>query len=147
VLSETYDVMRDRVGGIVSRTLGDVEDVEESLTACVREIVRTVSRAPERSTLMRLVISEAPHFPAILDLWNNRGIVPLIAEPLTRLAAAGRLDTDDPAQAAEHLSALTLGHLNNKSMMGTVELTDAATERILTSGVRVFMRAYAPARP
>jgi TetR/AcrR family transcriptional regulator, mexJK operon transcriptional repressor len=83
----------------------------------------------------------------ILDFWHNRGIVPLIAEPLAGLAAAGRLDTDDPAQAAEHLSALTFGQVNNKSMMGTIEFTDAEADRIITSGITVFMCAYAPAAP
>ena len=147
VLRETYDSMRDRVREIVDRNLRDVEDVRSALTACIREIVRTITRAPERATLVRLVISEAPHFPAILDLWHNRGIVPLIAEPLARLAAAGRLDTDGPAQAADHLYALTFGQVNNKSMMGTVQLTDAEADRIITSGIAVFMRAYAPPAP
>ena len=80
----------------------------------------------------------------ILDLWHNRGIVPLIAEPLAKLAAAGLLDTDDPAQAAEHLSALTFGQVNNKSMMGTIQLSDSEADRIITSGIAVFMRAYVP---
>ena len=62
--------------------------------------------------------------------------MPLIAEPLAQLAAAGRLDTDDPAQAAEHLSALTFGQVNNKSMLGTIQLSDSAADRIITSGVR-----------
>ena len=104
-----------------------------------------ITRAPERATLARLLISEAPHFPAILDLWHNRGIVPLIAEPLAKLAAAGLLDTDDPAQAAEHLSTLTLGQVNNKSTMGTIQLTDSEADRIVVSGIAVFLRAYAPA--
>ncbi len=30
-------------------------------------------------------------------------------------------------------------------MLGTIELTKATAERIITSGVRVFTRAYAPA--
>ena len=99
------------------------------------------------ATLVRLLISEAPHFPVILDLWHNRGIVPLIAEPLAKLAAAGLLDTDDPAQAAEHLSALTLGQVNDKSMMGTIQLSDSEADGIITSGIAVFMRAYAPPAP
>jgi AcrR family transcriptional regulator len=143
VLRETYDIMRDRVRDIVDRNLRDVDDVRPALTACIREIVRTITRAPERATLVRLLISEAPHFPAILDLWHTRGIVPLIAEPLAKLAAAGLLDTDDPAQAADHLYALTFGQVNNKSMMGTIQLTDAEADRIITSGIDVFMRAYA----
>ena len=143
VLRETYEAMRERVRDIVDRNLRDVHDVRQALTACIREIVRTITRAPERATLVRLLISEAPHFPAILDLWHTRGIVPLIAEPLAKLAAAGLLDTDDPAQAADHLYALTFGQVNNKSMMGTIQLTDAEADRIITSGIDVFMRAYA----
>jgi TetR/AcrR family transcriptional regulator, mexJK operon transcriptional repressor len=143
VLRETYDTMRDRVSDIVERNLRDVYDLRAALTACIREIVRTITRAPERATLVRLLISEAPHFPVILDLWHNRGIVPLIAEPLAKLAAAGLLDTDDPARAAEHLSALTLGQVNSKSVMGTIQLSDSEADRIITSGIAVFMRAYA----
>lgn len=145
VLHETYDAMRERVGDIVDRNLRDVDDLRGALTACIREIVRALTRAPERATLIRLLISEAPHFPMIVDLWHNRGIVPLIAEPLAKLAAAGRIATDDAAQAAEHLSALTVGQVNNKSMMGTIQLSDSEADRIITSGITVFMRAYAPA--
>ncbi len=68
VLRETYDTMRDRVRDIVDRNLRDVDDLRAALTACIREIVRTITRAPERATLVRLLISEAPHFPVILDL-------------------------------------------------------------------------------
>jgi TetR/AcrR family transcriptional repressor of mexJK operon len=144
VLRDTYDVMRDRVRDIVDRNLRDVDSVPEALTACIGEIVQTISRAPERATLIRLVISEAPHFPAILDLWHNRGIVPIIAEPLAKLAASRRLDADDPALAAQHLSALTFGQVNNASMMGTVQLSDAEADRIITTGIAAFLRAYGP---
>ena len=145
VLRETYDTMRDRVRDIVDRNLRDVDDLRAALTACIREIVRTITRTPGRDTLVRLLISEAPHFPVILDLWHSRGIVPLLAEPLAKLAAAGLIDTDDPAQAAEHLNALTIGQVNNKSLMGTIQLTESETDRIVTSGIAVFMRAYGPA--
>jgi TetR/AcrR family transcriptional repressor of mexJK operon len=145
VLRETYDTMLERVRDIVDRNLRDVDDVRPALTASIRDIIRTITRSPERSTLVRLLISEAPHFPAILDLWQNRGIVSLIAEPLAKLAAAGLLDTDDPTQAAEHLSALTLGQVNDKSVMGTIQLTDSEADRIIRGGIAVFMRAYGPA--
>jgi AcrR family transcriptional regulator len=147
VLRETYDTMRERVSDIVDRNLRDVEDVRQALTACVTEIVRTITRAPDRATLVRLVISEAPHFPAILDIWHNRGIAPLIAEALATLSASGLLHADDPSQAAEHLSALTFGQVNNKSMMGTVQLSDSEADRIITSGIAVFLCAYGPAAP
>ena len=68
---KTYDVMRDRVGDIVNRTLLDIDDVEESLTACIREIVRTITRAPERATLITMdvsFISVTKVLPAIVPL-------------------------------------------------------------------------------
>jgi AcrR family transcriptional regulator len=144
VLRETYDGMRDRITSIVKRTLGDTDDVGPSLTTCVRETVRAITRAPERATLVRLIMAEAPHFPDVLELWRNGGIVPLLAEALAPLIAAGQL-AGDPAQAADHLYALTFGQVNSKSMMGTIELSDAVAERIVTGGVRVFLRAYAVA--
>jgi TetR/AcrR family transcriptional repressor of mexJK operon len=63
----------------------------------------------------------------------------------SRRPAAGLLDADDPALAAEHLSALTFGQVNNKSMMGTVQLSDSEADRIIVSGIAVFMRAHGPA--
>lgn len=70
---------------------------------------------------------------------------PLPAPGQTRAAPPDAAATDDPAQAAEHLYTLTFGQVNSKSMLGTIELTEAVAERIITSGVRVFTRAYAPA--
>jgi AcrR family transcriptional regulator len=126
VLNDTYGAMRDRVRDIVDRNLRDVDDVESALSACFHEIVGSITRAPERGSLVRLVMSEAPHFPALLEMWHNRGIVPIIAE---------------------HLSALTFGQVNNKSMMGAIPLSDAESDRIISSGIDVFMRAYAPRTP
>ena len=60
--------MRDRITSIVKRTLGDTHDVGPSLTTCVRETVRAVTRAPERATLVRLIMAEAPHFPEWLTI-------------------------------------------------------------------------------
>ncbi len=99
-------------------------------------------RAPDRSTLVRLLITEAPHFPALIDLLHTREIAPLIAVPLSRLAAAGRLAAADPAQASEHLSALTFGQVSNRSLLGTIPLTEDETSRLLSGGVQAFLRAY-----
>ena len=142
VLRDTYDLMRERFAAVVDRTLSDVDDVEKSLTDCLREVVATVSHSPERSSLLRLVLTELPRFPVLMDLWRNRAILPLLGAPIARLAAAGLLNADDPDQAADHLSALTLGQVNNRSMMGTVPITDAETDQIVTSGIRVFLCAY-----
>ena len=141
VVRETYEAMLNRITEIVDRTSWDGE-LLSALTSCVTEVTRSIVRAPERSTLVRLLITEAPHFPALIDLLHNQEIAPLIAPHLTRLAAAGRLAAADPAQAAEHLAALTFGQVSNRSLLGTVPLTEDETSRLLTGGVQAFLRAY-----
>ena len=141
VVRETYEAMLNRIAEIVDRTAWDGA-LLPALTSCVTEVTRSIVRAPERSTLVRLLITEAPHFPALIDLLHTREIAPLIAPPLTRLAATGRLAAADPAQAAEHLAALTFGQVSNRSLLGTVPLTEDETARLLTGGVQAFLRAY-----
>lgn len=144
VVRDTYDAMLTRIAEIVQRTAWD-RDLSVALTSCVSEVTRSIVRAPERSTLVRLLIAEAPYFPALIDLLRTREIAGLFVVPLAGLAAAGRLAAADPGQAAEHLSALTFGQVSNRSLMGTVPLTDDETARLLGGGVQVFLRAYQPA--
>ncbi len=89
-------------------------------------------------------MAEAPYFPDVIDLLHTREIAPIIAEPLEKLAVAGRLAITDARQAAEHLAALTFGHVSTRSLMGTVPLGEEETARLIASGVQVFLRAYAP---
>jgi transcriptional repressor AefR-like protein len=77
--------------------------------------------------------------------WRNRGtITDVIAAPLTRLAGRGLLVFDDPVQATQHLTALALNQLNTRSLFGTFEISEAGTERVIRSGVHVFLLAYGP---
>jgi TetR/AcrR family transcriptional regulator, mexJK operon transcriptional repressor len=142
VLRETFAQMRERFAEVLLQSLSDATDVEKSLVNGIRETVMKVSHAPERVLLVRLVIAEMPHFPALPEIVRNRAIQPIIAEAVTQLAKAGLLSLDDPELAADHLSALTFGQINNRSMMGTLPLSDAEIDRIITSGVRVFLCAY-----
>lgn len=145
VVRDTHAEMRDRFREIMDRTLRDVDDLEKSLTGFVSEIARTLVCVPERATLMRLVLTEIPHFPPLMDMWRDRAVVTVLAEPLARLAAVGKIAAPDPTLAAEHFAALTLGQLNTRSLMGTIQLSDAEVDHIITNGIRVFLRAYGPA--
>ena len=143
VVTDTYDRMLARISEIVDRTVWE-PDVASALNDCVAEINRSIVRAPERATLIRLLITEAPHFPALIDLLHTRSVAPVIAVPLARLGHQGYLSIPDPLQAAEHLSALTFDQVGSRSLMGTVPLAASETRAVLSSGVRVFLRAYAP---
>src|ERR1700722_6406809 len=98
VIADTYDQMRERFAEIIARMTGEVTDAEKSLIATIREAVAEVAHSPERALVLRLVIAELPHFPALLELWRNRGVTPILTSLVTRLAAAGLLGADDPAQ-------------------------------------------------
>jgi TetR/AcrR family transcriptional repressor of mexJK operon len=143
VVRDTYEGMLARIGEIVDRVPWE-RDLSVALTGCVTDITRSVVRAPERATLTRLLITEAPHFPAVIDLLRTREIAPLLAGPLERLAAAGRLVIADAKQAAEHLVTLTFGQVSARSLLGTVPLSEEEMARLIKGGVQVFLRAYAP---
>jgi TetR/AcrR family transcriptional regulator, mexJK operon transcriptional repressor len=127
--------------------LTDVTDVGRDLTAFLMESAVTLTLAPDRIALIRLILTEAPYFPALLRRERgHEGMHATLARVLGRLAEAGKLAVTDPDEAAEHLFALTLGRASNESMFSGGKLSDAEVDRIITGGVRVFLRAYGPAR-
>jgi TetR/AcrR family transcriptional regulator, mexJK operon transcriptional repressor len=127
--------------------LTDVTDVGRDLTAFLMDSAVTLTLAPDRIALIRLILTEAPYFPALLRRERgHEGMHATLARVLGRLVEAGKLAVTDPDEAAEHLFALTLGRASNESMFSGGKLSDAEVDRIITGGVRVFLRAYGPAR-
>ena len=127
--------------------LTGVTDVGRDLTAFLMDSAVTLTLAPDRIALIRLILTEAPYFPALLRRERgHEGMHATLARVLGRLAEAGKLAVTDPDEAAEHLFALTLGRASNESMFSGGKLSDAEVDRIITGGVRVFLRAYGPAR-
>jgi TetR/AcrR family transcriptional regulator, mexJK operon transcriptional repressor len=155
VIAETYDALMDQVVEISDREFGDQQpgthgepgpdEARRRLVAFIGTVAHTMARTPERSALIRLTITEAPHFPAMLDEWRGkRRLTPHLIRGLSGLIAEGSLDIADPVAAADHLSALTFGQINNRSLFGLLQLTDEQLDSIVTSGVDVFLRACRP---
>jgi TetR/AcrR family transcriptional regulator, mexJK operon transcriptional repressor len=149
VLRDTFTAMLTTFRRIADAHLTDITDVERDLIAFTREAALTLTLAPDRVALIRLILTEAPYFPALLrEERAQETMHATLARVLTRLANAGSLAITDPDEAAEHLFALTFGLASNRSMFGPAQLSDAEVDRIVTGGVRAFLRAYAPpARP
>ena len=132
---------------LLDRTLGPVakaEDLEAGFTAFGREFASEIARSAERAAVMRLMIAEGSHFPALLptssaDRPTQRGL----AARLAALDERGLLDVPDPDEAAEFLGLLVTGRVNNRSWYGAVHLADAEIDRLVAGGVRIFLRAYA----
>jgi TetR/AcrR family transcriptional repressor of mexJK operon len=66
VLQDMFTEMMAVFRRIADAQLTDVTDVEASLTAFLRETVVTLTMAVDRIALMRLILTEAPYFPALL---------------------------------------------------------------------------------
>ena len=148
VTQQTFSWMIGLVDELVGRHLDDLRDpsaLEPTLVETLLDMGRTVTQLPERAALIRLLITEARRFPVLTEPWRSRGTVTdAIAGRLIRLADRGLLVFDDPVQATQHLTALTLNQLNTRSLFGTFEISDAETEQVIRSGVHVFLLAYGP---
>jgi TetR/AcrR family transcriptional regulator, mexJK operon transcriptional repressor len=145
VISDSFDSMANVVSDLIDRYLVDVPDdqVEENIVSFATEVALLAAQSSERSSLIRLMMAEAPHFP---ELWRRQmrpqTVTAQIARQVAVLSDRGLLDVPDPAEAANNLFALTMGQMNNRSLFGIVPLSDEEVIRLATSGARAFLRAY-----
>ena len=143
VVEDTYNALMSQVRDIADRELDRPGDARQKVTAFVTCVARAVSGSAERAALLRLIISEAPRFPELVAQWQGRrSISGLLTRLLASLPPGSGLAIDDPAQAADYLSALTFGQINNRSLMGLIRLSDEDLDAIILGGVGVFLRAY-----
>lgn len=148
VVTDMTTTVVARFAEIAEKYLSTTTDLERDLVAFGKQWVSDTLVAPDRAALRRLLIAEAGHFPALVPAWRRSGPEPsqeVLAAHLSRIAERGLLDIDDPAEAAEHLSALVLSAANGRSLYGTVRLADDEVDALVTSGVRAFLRIYRPA--
>ena len=89
-----------------------------------------------------------PHDPALV-----RGVLPngfrggraKLAAFLAKESRAGRLDTPDPAEAADFFAGMVLGGRQLEGLLGLPSgPTAERIQRIAREAARRFMRAYAP---
>ena len=148
VVRDTYSSLIEAVTTLMDTYLTDLADgadVERGIVSFAREFALLAARSPERPSLIRLMMAEAPHFPELrAERLRPRGITAALAERLARMAARGLLEVPDPDDAANHLFALTLGQVNNRSMYGAMLPPDDEIVLMATSGARAFLRAYRP---
>ena len=145
VVRETYEGMIAVLERLMDQYLTDVPDdaVEANIVAFSCDLALLAAQSSERSAVIRLMMTEASHFPELQDVqMRPRGITGAIAERLTRLAARGLLDVPDPEEAANHLFSLTMGQMNNRTLFGAIPVSDEEITRMASSGARAFLRAY-----
>jgi TetR/AcrR family transcriptional regulator, mexJK operon transcriptional repressor len=148
LVRDTYRSLIDAVTVMMDSCLSDLADeadVAHGITEFARELALLAALSPERQSLIRLMMTEAPHFPELrAEQLRPRGITVALAERLAKLAARGLLDVPDPEDAANHLFALTMGRVNNRSLYGAFMPPEEEVMRMATSGAAAFLRAYRP---
>jgi TetR/AcrR family transcriptional regulator, mexJK operon transcriptional repressor len=145
VIHETYNLMMDAIYAIIDKHMTDVTDVVESLTGFGVESANLAFRSIDRAAMIRLIITEASHFPELQrERMRSFSITERLAQRLAGIAERGLLDIPEPHEAADHLFALTFGQLNNRSLFGARPLADEDIRRMVEGGVRAFARAYRP---
>jgi TetR/AcrR family transcriptional repressor of mexJK operon len=143
VIEDTYDRLMAQARDIADAELDQPGDARQKLTAFITSVAQAIAGSDQRSALIRLVISEAPRFPALVSQWQGRRSVSLLlARALASLPPGSGLAITDPARAADYLSALTFGHLNSRSLFGLVPLGDEERDELIRGGIDVFLRAY-----
>ena len=146
VVRNTLASVEEDFDRALGETIADSDDLERDFVALARRWVRLFLRE-DASALRRLVIAESPRHPEIMHAWAEAG--PLRAQSqlvgrLARLAEQGRLDVPDPWRAAEQLALLVANAAYNRSMLGTLTLTDQEVDDVVIPNVRMFLRAHRP---
>jgi TetR/AcrR family transcriptional regulator, mexJK operon transcriptional repressor len=148
LVRDTYRSLIEAVSAMMDASLSDLADeadVVHGITEFSRELALLAALSPERQSLIRLMMTEAPHFPELrAEQLRPRGITVALAERLAKLAARGLLDVPDPEDAANHLFALTMGRVNNRSLYGAFMPPEEEVIQMATSGAAAFLRAYRP---
>ena len=105
--------------------------------------------APPILALQRIVIAEAPRFPALGKAIRESGVIPMqkeLADYLTEAAERGVLSIEDPGQAARYFLGMALHDIQMECLLGFRAAPDAEEMRaILDAAVAEFLRAHAPA--
>lgn len=117
--------------------------IRERLTVIAEAIFAFLSR-PEMIQFERRIAAETEHEPAIGHAFLEAGPWRMkqgFSAWLAHAAAAGELDIDDPALAAEQFVSMAKGMGDLERRFGAVP-SEAENEHRIAGAVEVFLRAY-----
>jgi TetR/AcrR family transcriptional repressor of mexJK operon len=146
VVQATMAAQQARFQDMLERHLpADATDLEAALNAFGVQFAFGVAQGQERSAMARLIVSEASHFPELIERWRSVGPQQqALADRLAGYARRGLLQVPDPRQAAAYLGILITAEANARTLYGTVPIPTKELERLVAGGVDVFLRAFGP---
>lgn len=135
----------DTLLGAVDR-LEDGGDLRSAVTEAARAWVREIRSDPDVLALRTLMAREAHRVPELEEAWRRGGPSlhhPAARDALAKLTASGQLAIPDPEVAILQLySLLVFPHLVFHAYGTGVD--EALADRLITSGVDMFLSYYSP---
>jgi AcrR family transcriptional regulator len=96
----------------------------------------------------RIIVSEGPRFPELVEAWWNTGPLPFraaLAEFLRKATKDGKLVIPNPTLAADQLIALIKGPLYLRRLFNMpLRPEDPTPEEIVDGAVQMILNAYRP---
>ncbi len=118
---------------------------EEALRQFARRFMEVIM-APEAQCMYRVVVAEAPRNPELGRIFYEQGpqvVIARLASILEAGRAAGQLDIDDAAIAAQEFLGLIQGRFHLPCVLGTLgQVSREDRERAADRVVATFLRAY-----
>jgi TetR/AcrR family transcriptional repressor of mexJK operon len=106
-----------------------------------------VALDPDVLRLCRILVAEAPRFPALASLMEEQmthGALLRLADLLRDEAARGRLAMDDPRLAAELLLTMTIGSAQRAVLFGLDPWDASHCHAWVRTAVRLFLEGSRP---
>jgi len=126
--------------------LADGDDLRTAFTAAARAWVGNIRSNPDVLAMRTLIAREAHRVPELEEAWRHGGPTlhhPEARDALEKLTAAGRLEIPDPEVAIIQLYSLLVFPHMVFSTYGTA-IDDTFADRLVTSGVDMFLSYYSP---
>ncbi|MDQ0753293.1 TetR/AcrR family transcriptional repressor of mexJK operon [Streptomyces africanus] len=146
VITSALDEPLGHASSAALEELPEAEDLRAALIDAAHSWVHTVRTNKDITALRNLVAAEQHRFPELGRAWHRHGPEghhPAVAGALRTLADQGRLVIPDLEVAIMQLYALLVFPHMVFSTYGT-HIEDSLTDRLIVSGVDMFLGHYGP---
>jgi TetR/AcrR family transcriptional repressor of mexJK operon len=143
VVSESSASLMASIRAALDETLTGEVELEASLIDFSLRVMSSTLGTADYAAIVRLVSTEAAHLPP--DEMSRLDNAPedVVAARFAELGRRGLLDVPDPRTAADHYIALTF-MMAFRARRAEGQPDEDRVRRIITNGVRAFLRAYEP---
>ena len=143
-------IIHDACRGFAVDLFPQVED-EPDIGVALRRIASSIENfllAEGPIKVYRIIVSEGPRFPELIEAWYGHGPRPfraLLTDFLRKATTSGKLVIPNPTLAADQLVALVKGPLYLRRLFNLPpQPNDPTSEEVVDGAVQMILNAYRP---